>query len=376
MIVAGEASGDLHGSRLLHELRALRPDVRSFGMGGASMVAEGLEALADSREIAVIGLAEALRVVPRAHRILRSLVRAARARRPAVAVLIDSPDFNLPLAKRLHRAGIPVVYYVSPQIWAWRVRRVETIARCVDRMLVLFGFEVDFYRQHGVEVEHVGHPLVDEVASHPQAWDVARSAEETVRLALLPGSRRSEVTALLPRMLEGAGLLAARRPAAVRVIVAPGLDRALLEPMVEASGVAVEWIAEDRHRAIADSHLAFCASGTATLEVGLLGTPMLVVYRLHAWTYRLAQLMVRVPHIALVNLVLGRRVVPELVQHESEPRLLAETAGRLLGDPAAIEQMRRELQGVRPALGEGGASRRAAQAVAGWLERVAGKDGS
>ncbi|HVS65271.1 MAG TPA: lipid-A-disaccharide synthase [Thermoanaerobaculia bacterium] len=381
MIVAGEASGDLHGSRLLHELRALHPDLSSFGMGGQLMVAEGLETLADSREIAVIGLTEALRVVPRAHQILRALERAARDRRPAVAVLIDSPDFNLPLAKRLHRAGTPVVYYVSPQIWAWRESRVATVARCVDRMLVLFGFEVDFYRRHGVEVEHVGHPLVDEVASHPQAWEVDGSAEREVRLALLPGSRRSEVEALLPCMLEGARLLGRRRNIRVRVIVAPGLDRGLLESIVErtaagaaAAGgrLAVEWIEEARHRVIADSHLAFCASGTATLEVGLLGTPMVVVYRLNRWTYWLARRLVRVPHIALVNLVLGARVVPELVQVQTEPANLAETAERLLGDRATLDRMREELRRLRPALGEGGASRRAARAVARWLVATAG----
>jgi len=376
MVVAGEASGDLHGSRLLHELRSLHPEFTSFGMGGDLMIAEGLEALADSREIAVIGLAEALRVLPRAHQILLTLERAARARRPAVAVLIDSPDFNLPLAKRLHRAGTPVVYYVSPQIWAWREGRVRTVARCVDRMLVLFGFEVDFYRRHGVEVEEVGHPLVDEVADHPQAWDVEGSAEEAVRVALLPGSRRSEIAAVLPCMLEGAVLLARRRAIRVRVIVAPGLDRSLLEPIVArthgADGLALEWIEQERHRAIADCHLALCASGTATLEVGLLGTPMLVVYRLNRWTYWLARRLVRVPHIALVNLVLGARVVPELVQQDAEPATIAEHAERLLVERPVRDRMREELRRVRPALGAGGGSLRAARAVARWLDARAG----
>jgi lipid-A-disaccharide synthase len=372
LIVAGEASGDLHGSRLLHELRARRPGVRCFGMGGDLMVAEGLERLADSRDIAVIGLAEALRVVPRARRILGELVEAARRRRPAVAVLIDSPDFNLRLARRLHRVGVPVVYYVSPQIWAWREGRVRTIARCVDRMLVLFGFEVGFYRRHGIEVEHVGHPLVDEVATPPQAWDAAPAgAGRPLRLALLPGSRRSEIAALLPTMLEAARLLRERRPCTVRLILAPGLDRQLLAPAVEQAGVEVEWVEVDRHAAIADSHLALCASGTATLEVGLLGTPMLVVYRLHPWTYRLARRLVRVPHIALVNLVLGERAVPELVQHEAEAPLIAAAAERLLAEPEAVERMRAALRRVRPALGETGASRRAALAVARYLEGAA-----
>ncbi|HVS16724.1 MAG TPA: lipid-A-disaccharide synthase [Thermoanaerobaculia bacterium] len=372
LIVAGEASGDLHGSRLLHELRALRPDVRCFGMGGDLMVAEGLERLADSREISVIGLAEALRVVPRARRILGELTRAARARLPAVAVLIDSPDFNLPLAKRLHRAGVPVVYYVSPQLWAWREGRVRTVARCVDRMLVLFGFEVDFYRRHGVEVECVGHPLVDEVGAPAQAWDAAPPGDHLpLRIALLPGSRRSEIASLLPTMLEAARLLGRSRPSTVRLILAPGLERAQLAPAVAAAGVEVEWVAEKRHAAIADSHLALCASGTATLEVGLLGTPMLVVYRLHPWTYWLARRLVRVPHIALVNLVLGERAVPELVQREAEAPRLAAAAERLLADPGGVERMRAALRRLRPALGEDGASRRAALAVARFLEVAA-----
>jgi lipid-A-disaccharide synthase len=362
LLSAGEASGDLHASRLMRELGALAPGASYFGLGGDEMRAAGLEAVADARDIAVVGITEALRVLPRARQIFSLLLGEAERQRPDAAVLVDSPEFNLRLAKRLHRLGVPVVYYVSPQVWAWRPQRVEQIARTVRRMLVLFPFEVDFYRRFGVEVEHVGHPLVDEVPVLPQAWDGVASGPR--RLALLPGSRRSEIAALLPVMLEAAAAVRRARPECeVRLILAPTLEPADVAPYLRRSDLGIEVLAQDRHRKIADSHLALCASGTATLEVGLLGTPMIVLYRVGWITSVLARLLVRVPHIALVNLVLGEEVAPELMQEQARPERVAAIASRLLDDPEAIATMRAKLQGLRPALGERGASRRAASAV-------------
>lgn len=370
LVVAGEASGDLHGARLLSELRRRVPDLAAFGLGGDEMRAAGLQAVAHSKEISVVGITEALKILPRARQIFADLLREVERRRPALAVLIDFPEFNLRLAKELKARGLEIVYYISPQVWAWRRGRVKSIARLVDRMLVLFPFEVDFYRGHGVDVVHVGHPLVDEVPVLPRAWDQEGAEDGPFRVALLPGSRTSEVEALLPTLLEAVRRLASRLPIEARIIQAPTISAELLEEAVELAGLPVEIVTEDRFAAIADSHLALCASGTATLEVGLLGTPMVMVYRLAGWTYAMARFLVRLPNVSLVNLVSGRRVIPELIQGEANPERIAVEAARLLTDAGERNRMREALTEVRGRLGESGASRRAAGEVADLLAEV------
>ena len=373
LVVAGEASGDLHGARLITELRRHVPDLAPFGLGGDEMRAAGLEAVAHSSEISVVGITEVLKILPRAREVFADLLREVDRRRPALAVLVDFPDFNLRLAKELKARGLEVLYYISPQVWAWRRGRVKTIARLVDRMLVLFPFEVDFYREHDVDVVHVGHPLVDEVPVLPRTWDRdGASFGGPYRVALLPGSRKSEVESLLPTLLEAARRLAGELPVEVRIIRAPTIPPELVDEAVELAGLPVEIVAEDRFAAIADSHLALCASGTATLEVGLLGTPMIMVYRLASWTYLLAKLLVHLPNVSLVNLVLGRRVVPELIQGDANPRRIAAEAARLLTDAGERGRMREALAEVRGRLGEGGASRRAAAEVAAMLGTIMG----
>lgn len=373
LVVAGEASGDLHGARLVSELRRLVPGLVTFGLGGDELQAAGLQPVAHSSEVAVVGITEVLRVLPRIKEVFASLLSEVDRRRPDAAVLIDFPDFNLRLARELERRGLRVVYYISPQVWAWRKGRVRTIAKLVDRMLVLFPFEVDFYRKHDVEVVHVGHPLVDEVPQLPQAWE--RSGEDgepdgPFRVALLPGSRISEVEALLPILLQAVRRLATDLPLAVSLIKAPTVPREMLEEQIELSGLPVRIVTEDRFGAIADSHLALCASGTATLEVGLLGTPMIVLYRLGFWTYSLARALVRLPSISLVNLVLGRPVVPELIQGNANPERIAAEAERVLLEDDLRAEMRRGLAELRGRLGEGGASGRAAKEVAAVLAGV------
>lgn len=371
LVVAGEASGDLHGARLISELRRLRPDVETFGLGGDEMRAAGLEAVAHSSEVAVVGIVEVLRVLPRIRQVFAALLAEVDRRRPAVAVLVDFPDFNLRLARQLKKRGLKVVYYISPQVWAWRRGRVKTISRLVDRMMVLFPFEADFYRGHDVEVVHVGHPLVDEVPVLPHAWDRGEPAGEPYRVALLPGSRASEVEALLPVLLEAVRALAANLPVEARIIRAPTIPEEMLEEPVALSGLPIGIVAADRFAAVADSHVALCASGTATLEVGLLGTPMVMVYRLAGWTYLLGRILVRLPHVSLVNLVLGRAVVPELIQGNANAERIAAEARRLLTDAGARTAMRAGLGEVRRRLGEGGASGRAAREVAAMLAEAA-----
>lgn len=368
LVVAGEASGDLHAARLLAELRRLRPGLEAFGLGGDELAAAGLERLASAAEISVVGIVEALRVLPRARRIFAGLLAECDRRRPALALLVDFAEFNLRLARALRRRGIPVVYYISPQIWAWRRGRVKAIAERVDEMLVLFPFEREFYRRHGIEATWVGHPLVDEVPMLPTAWDRGGPAPgEPYRLALLPGSRPSEVEALLPAMLETARRLAGRLPLEVLLVRAPSLAPEPIERAVAAAGVAVEVTTDDRFAVVAGCHLALCASGTATLEVGLLRTPLIVLYRLKSWTWLLAKMLVRVPHASLVNLVLERGAVPEMLQSRAEPEAVAAEAEALLGDRERLAAMRRDLGALRERLGEGGASARAAARVAARL---------
>lgn len=358
LMVAGEASGDLHAANLLRALRERHPGVEGFGVGGERLRAEGLECVARSEELSVMGLAEVVRELPRLLRLSRHVRRTAIARRPDVAVLVDSPDFNLPLASHLRKAGIPVAIYISPQLWAWRSGRVRRIRRDVKRVLCILPFEVGFYERHGVAAEYVGHPLVDELAPVM----AAPPPRDPGVVALLPGSRWHEVESLLPGMARALDLLTAARPGLRgRLIVAPGLDPARVEALLGPATGRVEVVVEGRHRALAACAAAMVASGTATLECALLDVPMVVGYRLHALSYALARRLVKVPHVALVNLVAGERLAPELVQDAFTPERLAAEAGRLLG--ADGEAVRRGLARVRARLGEPGASARAAAAV-------------
>lgn len=380
LISAGEASGDHHAARMMEAARRLTGDggrIRFFGLGGDAMAAAGLEPVAHSDEVAVVGIFEVLRELPRIRRVFRRLLRAVEERRPQLAVLVDFPDFNLRLARRLCRQGVPVLYYVSPQVWAWRRRRVAAIARLVKRMLVLFPFEVEVYRGHELEVEHVGHPLVDEVPEFASIWEQEGDLPARARVALLPGSRNSEVRRILPPMLRAAATLASdgcdaradgsdASAARVRLILAPTVDASLVDRLVAASPLArqdLETVRSGRFAALAGSHLALCASGTATLEVGLLGTPMVVVYRVSPLTGLIGRWLVDLPFISLVNLVLGRRVVPELLQGEAGAIRMAATARDLLSERSRIDSMRADLAELRPALGASGASERAARSL-------------
>lgn len=371
LIVAGEASGDQHAARMLGELQGMHPEISAFGLGGDALEAQGCEVVAPSRDIAVVGITEVLKVLPRARQIFRQLLEEVERRGTRLAVLVDSPEFNLRLAKQLKRRGVRVIYYISPQIWAWRQGRVRQIARCVDEMLVLFPFEVEFYSGHGVPVQHVGHPLLAEIPALPLAWDAERPLGDASslgdpprRIALLPGSRASEVGKLLPPMLQAASLLAQRMPLEVCLIQARSVAPELFDHHLSQVDVAVRRVTSDRFHAIADCHLALCASGTATLEVGLLGTPLVVMYRLSRISYWLGRLLVKLPHFSLVNLVLEDGAVPELLQDETEPSRLADTMHGLLTDPARIGAMRQALGTLRSKLGPEGASHKAARAVA------------
>jgi lipid-A-disaccharide synthase len=343
-------------------------ETRVFGLGGDKLRAQGMDTLADFSTLSVVGVGEVVRAIPDARRIFNRLLEETTKRGTRVAVLIDFPEFNLRLARKLKSRGVKVVYYVSPQVWAWRRGRLSTIRRVVDKMLVFFDFELDFYRGH-VDVVHVGHPLIDEVPRLEQAWDrLDPGALPTAsRIALLPGSRKSEIERMMPTLIGAARELSASLSASFVVVRAPSVSRVAIENAIGLCGLDISIEDEDRFGTVADSHLALCASGTATLEVGLLGTPLIVAYRVGLLTYLMGRALVRIPDISLVNLVLGERVVPELIQDEASAEHLARAALAMLGNRAEIDRQRSRLRELRPRLGAGGASRRAAEEVAKTL---------
>lgn len=361
MIVAGEVSGDLHAGNMLAELRILDPEIEAFGVGGERLAANGLECIASTDELAHMGLIEVLRELPRIWRIMRRLVSEADRRRPGLAVLVDSPDFNLRLAAKLRRLGIPVVLYVSPQLWAWRQGRVRVVRRLAREVLCLLPFEVPFYSEHGVQARYVGHPLVDDVARDGLLdHEVARVAG---KIALLPGSRAMEVRSLLPTMIAAATELGTDCLSDAVLIEAPGVGR-VVDDVFAAHGGAdrIRRVSgPDRRRELASCSLAWTASGTATLECALLDVPMVVGYRLQPLSFAIARLLVRVPHVALVNLIAEKRVAPELIQGQWRADRLAEVTTLVLADHGA--EQRAALALVRRRLGPPGASRRAADAV-------------
>jgi lipid-A-disaccharide synthase len=365
LLSCGEPSGDVYAGELLERLRALRPDVESMGLGGDQMAAAGARLLAHVRDVAVVGLVEVLRHLGGLKAVFDRLLAEVDRRAPDVAVLVDYPDFNLRLARELHRRRVPVVYYVSPQVWAWRRGRIRQIRRHVTRMLVLFPFEEDVYRTAGVPVTFVGHPLVERV--RPTA-DRARFLEsvglEPSRpvLALLPGSRPGEVAHNLPPLRGAAELLRARRPDVQCVIAAaPTLPDSAFD------GAGAPLVRGQTHALLSAATVGVVASGTATVEAALLDLPMVVVYRLAPLTFALGRPFVRLSRFAMVNLIAGRDVVPELIQRRFTAERVAAEALALLDDPVRREAMRRDLAEVRSRLGGPGASTRAAEAVATLL---------
>jgi lipid-A-disaccharide synthase len=367
LIVAGEVSGDIHAGNMLAELCSLRPGIGAFGVGGERLTAAGLDSLASIDELAHMGLVEVLRELPRIRRLMHCLVNEASSRRPALAVLVDSPDFNLRLASRLRRIGIPVILYVSPQLWAWRQGRVRTVRRLAREVLCLLPFEVPFYETHGVRARYVGHPLVDEIARVgllDRSHDVAAG-----RVALLPGSREMEVSQLLPIMIAALRKLSFTEISEAVLVEAPGMGQ-LIDSVLATTGSDPRLTrvrGEQRRLELAQSSVAWTASGTATLECALLDVPMIVGYRLRGLTYAAARLLVKIDNVALVNLIAGKTVVPELLQGDWNPNRLAEVTIDLLKD--GVADQRNQLEVVRRRLGEQGASRNAAEAVLEHLDR-------
>ncbi len=366
MISCGEPSGDLYAGALASALKQLDPGCCIFGLGGDGLAAGGGELVGDYRGLTVTGLTEALAVLPRSFAMYRRLVREARRRRPDVLVVIDFPDFNFRLAAAIRRLGVKVVYYVPPQIWAWRRGRLRTIRRMASQVLVIFPFEAAIYEQAGVPVQFVGHPLLDLArANRPREAFLSGIGLKpgSPSIALLPGSRPNEVRELAPIIAGAIPLIAEANPDAQFVVAkAPNLDRALFAPIESARPLPaiVEGSTDD---VLAAADLVLTCSGTATVQAAIHGRPMIVMYRVSPLSYRLGKPFVRVDTYGMVNLVAGRRVVPELIQDGLDATTLASEAVRLLTDGEKYSQMRVQLEDVKRQLGSEGASRRAAEAV-------------
>jgi len=364
LISAGEASGDLHGGRLLRALQALRPGTRAFGMGGSSLVASGLDAVVRPEALSVVGISEVVEKLPGVRRALAALEAAARERRPEAAILIDFPDFHNLLARRLRKRGVPLIYYISPQVWAWRRWRARTIARRARRIITLFPFETEIYRRLGADAVCAGHPLVEDVQEglHRPSPLPPKTRR---RLVLLPGSRRSEIGRHWSTMAEAASRLSSRFDLEVVAVRAPGVDEALFPG---ASGRGIRVVSEGLHPILASADLVFVASGTATLETALCGAPMVVVYRTSAFSHAVARTLVHLKNVSLVNIVGGEAIVPELLQKRLTVENLEREGEELLGSPSRVETMKRGLARVAAALGPPGASARAAASVLAAVE--------
>jgi lipid-A-disaccharide synthase len=369
MISCGEPSGDLYAGALVEEIRKIDPSAAISGFGSDRLRDAGAELVGDFHGLSVTGLLEVAGLLPRAYAMYRRLVTHAANTRPDVFVAIDFPDFNFVLARAMKKLGVPVVYYISPQLWAWRRGRMKTMKRIANRVLVIFPFEEVIYREAQVPVEWVGHPLLDLTTTlEPRAEFLRRHGFDPAApvIALLPGSRRNEVSQILPGLAEAAALIRYRVPRAQFIAArAPHVPRELFAPLqaLEAQGAPVVVVDGGADNVLAAADIALVASGTITVQAALHECPMVVVYRLSPATYRLGKPFVHVTTYAMANLVAGRTVVPELIQDAFTPRAVADEALRVLTDPAHAKYVRAELREVRAKLGHPGASRRAAKAV-------------
>jgi lipid-A-disaccharide synthase len=389
LVVAGEASGDDHAARLVAAIREFYPAAEFLGVGGEAMSAQGVRILTPASELAVVGLMEVVRHLPAVWRALRTIGRTLKTARPDLAILVDFPDFNFWVARLARCYRVPVMYYISPQVWAWRTYRVKTLARLVDRMVVIFPFEADFYRARGVAVEYVGHPFRETLPPLPdrRIFLIEQGLDpEALTIALLPGSRGSEIERHLPTILQAAHLIHQSIPQAQFLVpLASTAPAGLVESMVSGEGgvgagfkpaptaLRLKIIPGQAYQALGAAHLAVVASGTATVEAALAGVPTVIVYRVSPLTFAVGRRLIRVEHVGMANLLGGGRMFPELIQEEFTAARLAQEVLNLIQDPERLVAVRRGLASVIHRLGGAGASRRAARVAVTLMGSRVGK---
>ena len=372
LIVAGEASGDQHAAALAARVSQQKP-VSWFGLGGDCLQAAGVTLVEHARTVNVLGLSEVVRHLPRIYRVFRHLLREVDRRQPQLAVLVNFPDFNLRLARQLHARKIPVVYFIPPQVWAWRSGRLRSLKRTVRKVLCIFPFEEHIYQRAGIEVEYVGHPLADHAVAtltSPEFSSRHGLDAKCHLVCLLPGSRNQEVIRHLPTLVSAAQRLHRRLPVQFMVVRASTVDSGLLHSLLPAS-LGVRVVDGPVYNALAASSAAVVASGTATLEAALMETPMVVIYRVSAATWWLGRRMVHTPHYSMVNIIAGKPVVPELIQQDFTPQRVAEEVEALIQDRTRREAMKQELRSLRAEIGRPGAIERASRAVLDLLAQSA-----
>ena len=370
MIIAGEASGDLHGSGVVRELKRLVPALEILGVGGDLMRQEGMELIYHIRELSFMGFLEVVKHLPVIRSVERTLTSLLDLKRPDVLVLIDYPGFNLRFARIAKKRGIKVVYYISPQVWAWHRSRVKKMKTVVDKMLVIFPFEEEFYRREGIDVEFVGHPLLEVLETGLDRTGFFKRfgiPPETRILALIPGSRTQEIHSIFPVMIGVARRLRQEFDLEVAIGVAPTLDQHFFEGMFDVSGFHL--IKHATYELMENAHFALVTSGTATLETACFRTPMFVVYKTSWFTYLLGRLLVSVKNIGLVNIVAGKQIVPEFIQHRANIETMTRAARALLNDQSQLAVMREELSTIKSKLGTTGASQRVAERILKCIEQ-------
>lgn len=363
-IVAGEASGDLHGSMLVTKMKSMYPEISFFGIGGGEMEKAGVSLDAHASDLAIVGITEVFSRLPVILGIRRSFKNILRQRRPDLLVLIDLPDFNMPLAKFAHKLGIPVFYYISPQVWAWRKRRIFFLEKYLDGMAVILPFEEEVYRETSLDVRFVGHPLIDRVVAPLSRGETAsklglRPGGKIV--ALVPGSRTGEVTFLLPTIFEAARIIRERLADVQFVLpLADGISEDFVENARREVSLEVTVVRNSFYDALGIADGAIVASGTSTLETALLEVPMVIIYKVSYLSYLLGRLFIKVDSIGLVNIIAGKRIVPEFIQGDAQPEIIAGELLELMANEERRKLVKSDLQAVKQALGEPGAAGRAA----------------
>ena len=368
MIIAGEASGDIHGSHLVMAMHKRNSGLFFYGIGGRALRDAGVKIFVNAEELSVVGITEVFSKLIGIFKGISAAKRSLKEMRPDLLILIDFPDFNLHVAATAKKLKIPVLYYISPQVWAWRPGRVNKIGKLVDHMAVILPFEQQFYRKHNIPVTFVGHPLLDN--KHATDSSINKMTSDEAVIGLLPGSRDREIARHLPVMLEAADLIS-RRDGEIKFIIslAPSVQREHIEDIMKNYKVTIDFdiVADGVDKVFRQCKLVIAASGTVTLEAAISGTPMLIIYKVSAISYWLGKIMIKVNNIGLVNLIAGKEIVPELVQSKASPENIADTALNMLNDASGLERLRSELLGVRESLGGPGASERVAEIALSML---------
>ena len=364
MIVAGEASGDLHGGNLVQAMHQIDPSLRFYGIGGKKLKAAGVELIADSADMAVVGLTEVVSKLGMILKVMAQLKASLKADRPDLIILIDYPDFNLSLAKAAKKYGVRVFYYISPQVWAWRQGRIGKIKKIVDKMAVILPFEASLYNKAGVDATFVGHPLLDVVrAKYSRAEALRRFGlrQGITTVGILPGSRQSEVVRLLPEMLMAAEIIEKKLSSVQFVLpLADTLETHFVSNIIRQYPIKVKVIPDEIYDVIGCADIAMVASGTATLETALMGTPMIIIYKVSAPSYYVGKMVINVDHIGLVNIMAGKTIVPELIQGAAIPEAIAAEVIDILTNRERMDDIKTELSKIRDMLGSPGAAVRAA----------------